>query len=281
MLRCGHLINDTQHGFLPEKSCTTQMVDYIDSLAESINRSSRTDAIYFDFAKAFDSVNHDILLSKLKSQYGIDGLLLKFIVNYLKGRKQKVVIGGHESSLKMVNSGVPQGSILGPLLFVLFINDMKLKVTSSTHIALYADDTKIWREIREYLDHLILQNDISALLQWSIDNKMSFHPAKCKVLKVTRQTEKFMDKFPYRLGNTYLEYMNQDKQNEKEKFEKDLGIIVTPNLMWDTHCEMLIRRANSRLGLTKRTCHFVKNRKQRLVLYQTMVRSIFQHCAEV
>ena len=152
---------------------------------------------------------------------------------------------------------------------------MKLKVTSGTHVALYADDTKIWREIKEYIYHLILPNDISALLQWSIDNKMSFHPAKCKVLKVTRQTEKFMDKFLYRLGNSYLDYMNQDRKNEKEKFEKDLGIIVIPNLTWDTHCEMLIRRANSRLGLTKRTCHFVKNRKQRLVLYQTMVRSIF------
>ena len=138
---------------------------YIDSLVETINRSSRTDASYFDFAKAIDSVTYDILLLKLKSQYG---LLLKFIANYLKCRKQKVIIGGHDSSLKTMNSGVPQGSILGPLLFVLFINNIKLKVTSGIHIALYADDTKIWRKIKEYLNHLILQNDISALLQWSV-----------------------------------------------------------------------------------------------------------------
>jgi ribonucleases P/MRP protein subunit RPP40 len=261
-----------QHGFLPGKSCTTQMVGFADSLASSINDAARTDVVYFDFAKAFDSVSHDVLLYKLKTQFGIDGTLLKFIKNYLEGRKQRVVIGGLESGLRTVNSGVPQGSILGPLLFVLFINDMHKSVSPGTNIALYADDTKIWRKIVSYMDHIILQRDISALLEWSRINKMTFHPDKCKVVKVTLQVERYMDKFPYFLGEKCLDYAD---------VEKDLGVKLVPRLCWNEHCQSLISSARSRLGLTKRTCHFIKNRRQRLIMYKTMVRSLFQHCAEI
>ncbi|MCP4459932.1 MAG: hypothetical protein GY816_18200, partial [Cytophagales bacterium] len=114
LAKCHHKLDQSQHGFLPQKSCTTQMVNYIDSLSVSINSNIRTDVIYFDFAKAFDSVNHDVILDKLKFEFGIEGTLLKFIMNYLKDRKQRVVIGGSQSDLKNVRSGVPQGSILGP-----------------------------------------------------------------------------------------------------------------------------------------------------------------------
>ena len=140
--RCGHLIDDRQHGFMNDKSCCTQLVTFCDSLALSLNENIRTHVIYFDFEKAFDSVNHDIILEKLKFQYGIDGLLLKFFVNYLKDRLQRVVIGNECSSYSPVISGVPQGSIVGPTLFVLFINDITQCVTPGTNIALYADDTK-------------------------------------------------------------------------------------------------------------------------------------------
>ena len=210
-------------------------------------------------------------MHKLKSEYGIDGVMLKFIVNYLQGRKQRVVIGGHQSELRSVNAGVPQGSIIGPLLFVLFINDMHKCVSPGTNIALYADDTKIWRKIESPEDHVILQNDINALLRWSVLNKMNFHPDKCHVVKVTLKRDKCVD-FTYRLGITDLEYVS---------VEKDLGVRVTPNLAWQKLSVSLISSARSRLGLTKRTCHFIKNRKQRLILYKAMVRSLFQHCAEV
>ena len=104
MAKCQHKLHQNQHGFLPRKSCTTQMVDFVDSLSSSINENIRTAVIYFDFAKAFASVNHDIILNKLKYKFGIDGTLLKFIMNYLKARRQCVVVGGTHSGYKNVRS---------------------------------------------------------------------------------------------------------------------------------------------------------------------------------
>ena len=143
MLRCSHLLDKHQHGFLPRKSCTTQMVPFVDSLVVTLNNSARADVVYFDFSKAFDTVSYDIILHKLKYKYGIDGLLLKFLISYLKSRTQRVVVGGSCSSTMDVTSGVPQGSIIGPTLFIMFINDMITEVSPGTNIALYADDAKI------------------------------------------------------------------------------------------------------------------------------------------
>ena len=112
---------------------------------------------------------------------------MKFFVDYLRDRQQCVVIGGQKSDYRPVASGVPQGSILGPLLFVMFINDMISCISEETKIALYADDTKIWREIIDWDDHLALQNDINSLFHWACVNKMSFHPQKCKVISVRRK----------------------------------------------------------------------------------------------
>ena len=276
MSACKDKIHSSQHGFLPSKSCTTQMVPFVDTLSVTINEMARTDVIYFDFAKAFDSVSHDIILFKLKHQYKIDGLLLKFLQSYLMDRKQCVVIDGHKSSFLGVLSGVPQGSILGPLLFVLFINDMQDCVDTLTAIALYADDTKIWRRIVHFSDHEALQNDINRLLQWSINNKMKFHPNKCKVLSVTNERKEiifpFTDVYPYHMGSDVLDYVQS---------EKDLGVHVTTNLLWNEQCNMLYAKANSRLGLTRRTCHFTKNTQQKRALYLALVRSQFQHCSVI
>ena len=129
-------IDGRQNGFLANKSCVTNMVGLCDSLALSINDNILTDVIYFDFAKAFDSVNHDIILSKLKYKFNVDGRLLKFIANYLKDRQQRVIIGNEISSPKCALSGVPQGSILGPLLSVLFINDLPSGLSPGTQLSL-------------------------------------------------------------------------------------------------------------------------------------------------
>ena len=126
--------------------------------------------------------------------------MLRFIKSYLQGRQQQVVVGGAVSDKLPVRSGVPQGSILGPLLFVLFINDIFSCISEGTKIALYADDTKVWREITRYEEHFVLQSDINTLYAWSLDNKMIFHPSKCKVVSVTMR-KNVLDNLPF---NTFL-----------------------------------------------------------------------------
>ena len=271
MSRCEHRINPSQHGFLPYKSCTTQMVLYTDSIARSLNENLKTDIVYFDFAKAFDSVNHDALLYKLKHHYRIEGLLLQFIKCYLQNRKQQVVIGSSVSAVGDVNSGVPQGSIVGPLLFVLFINDIGDNISQDTNIAMYADDTKIWRNIKSQHDNQTLQNDINLLQDWAEKNLMRFHPSKCHILSASRKRPP-KDKFQYMLDGTPLKYSN---------FEKDLGVIITPKLNFTDHCNKLYSKANSRLALNKRSCHFISNANIKRTLYLTMVRSLFEHCSVI
>ena len=202
--KCMHLINDKQHGFLPQKSCTTQLLTVVDDIAQSINLQDDVDIIYFDFAKAFDTMCHDMVLHKLKNKFKIDGLMLNFIRGYLQNRWQRVVIEGSFSDSVPVNSGVPQGSILGPLLFVLFINDIHEQISPGTNIALYADDTKIWRQIVSYNDCSILNKDINTLYNCVKLNKMNFHPKKCKVLSISLKRPSYyilpFDRYSYELG---------------------------------------------------------------------------------
>ncbi len=273
------LLDKRQHGFLSHKSCTTNMIDFSESLILSINdsHSMGTDVVYFDFSKAFDSVNHDLILQKLKFLYGIDGRFLKFIKNYLCDRDQRVVLGNSKSDVVSVMSGVPQGSILGPILFVLFINDLPAGLDPETNIALYADDTKIWRPIRGMADHIQLQNDIAYLDQWALDNKMSFHPQKSKVLSVCYKPPPFLGILPYLeyyyyLGGSMLDFVD---------WEKDLGVDVTNNFLFNIQCSRILAKASQQFGLTKRTCSFVKDLKRKRTLYLTLVRSQFEHCSQI
>ena len=147
LCRTQHLIDDRQHGFLKNKSCATNMTTLQDPVSSNLLLDLPTDIIYFDFSKAFDTVHHGLLLNKLKLQYHIEERMLKFFKNYLKDRTPRVVLDNCVSNEVEVLSGVPQGSILGPQLFVLFINDIYYNINENSKISLYADDTKLWRRI--------------------------------------------------------------------------------------------------------------------------------------
>ena len=277
LTHCKHLLYDNQHGFLPNKSCTTQLLPFSHDISLSLNSCGLIDVVYFDFAKAFDTVSHDIILEKLKYQFNVDGLMLKIIKNYLKGRTQQVLVNGKLSAPLSVKSGVPQGSILGPLLFVLFINDMQTVISEHTKIALYADDTKIWRHINSPIDHEILQRDIDALCNWAKSNKMKFHPDKCKILSINNFNKNLFHElpfyyYPYQLYNTILDYSTE---------EKDLGILTTPKFSFKLHQTYILNKAITQFNLLRRTCHFINNTCKRRTLYLTLVRSLFNHCSQI
>ena len=276
--RTYHLIDSRQNGFLKNNSCAMNSTTLIESLSTNLLQDLPTDTIYFDFAKAFDTVNHDLILSKLKYQYSIDGRMLKFFKSYLFNRTQRVVLDNCTSDTVDVLSGVPQGSILGPLLFVLFINDIFNNIDKNTLIGLYADDTELSRKIETWSDCDILQRDIDTLNNWCISNKMKFNTGKCKILTVAKSEPMFTNELPfckysYTLGDKILDYTS---------CERDLGILTNERLDWHEHHDYVLKKGYQMLGMTKRTCHFVFDRGKKRMLYLIfIVRSNFEHCSTI
>ena len=159
-----HFISPAQHGFLPGRSCVTQLLTALDQI-EHLDTGKQTDVIYLDMSKAFDKVCHPLLLSNLK-QCNVFGRLLDWFNAYLTNRKQRVTVSGETSTEVLVSSGVPQGSLLGPLLFLLFVNKLPDRCSSST-VACFADDTKIYKLIDSVDDSKALQSDLDSLMDWS------------------------------------------------------------------------------------------------------------------
>ena len=149
-------------------------------------------------------------------------------------------------------------------------------ISEGTNIALYADDTKIWREISGYDDHYVIQNDINRLYEWSVKNQMRFHPKKCKALSVSLQRNVF-DNLPF---NQFF-YSLHDIDIDFVSAHTDLGVIMNTRLNWGDQCRMLLAKASSRLALIKRTCHFTTDKRQKRSLYLALVRSIFEHCSVI
>jgi hypothetical protein len=159
-----NILTDKQHGFRNRRSCETQLVATIQKIAQNLTSKGQVDFILLDFAKAFDKDLRRRLLHKLKF-YGVDGTTLAWISSFLSNRKQLVLLDGVKSSEKEVLSGVPQGTVLGPLLFLSFINDLP-DVTTSSDARLFADDFLLYRHVNSQNDSDLLQNDLSALEKW-------------------------------------------------------------------------------------------------------------------
>ena len=225
-------ITSLQHGFMCSRSCSLQLLSVLHSIGEALNKNKQTDILYLDFAKAFDAVDHVILVEKLK-WYGVTGQLLDWFSDYLKDRSQRVVIDGTASERLPVTSGVPQGSLVGPLLFVIFINDLPDVIHEQTSTALYADDTKLHRTILSVKDCAILQQDLTSLNTWSHESNMKFNASKCKVLTIMRK--KTPVNHEYHLGEVNIQRVQQ---------EKDLGVTITKNLTWDSHVMRVVLKAN-------------------------------------
>ena len=260
------LLSDTQHGFRKKRSCETQLLQTIDTLAKAINNKDQLDSILLDFSKAFDKVSHRKLIIKMK-HYGISGNILSWITDFLSNRTQCVVVRGKSSKNSPVISGVPQGTVLGPLLFLIYINDMPSKVKS--RIALFADDAYLYRSIKSPEDTKQLQNDLNELVTWENDWSMSFHPDKCFVLRITNK-HKIID-------STYEIHGKQLKLVNKAKY---LGVVIAHNLSWKHHINSITAKAtNTRLFLQR---NLPKSDKEtRLTCYKTFIRPIVEYACTV
>jgi hypothetical protein len=220
--------------------------------------------VYLDFCKAFDTVPHCRLVKKLEA-HGVCGKVKEWIKNWLTNRRQRVCVDGDISEWVDVTSGVPQGSVLGPVLFLIYINDLDQGIVSK--IGKFADDSKLSKTIKDQKGIEELQSDLAKLEKWSNMRQMKFNIDKCSVIHLGKVNPKNQ----YTLGNSIL------KHSERER---DLGVIIDKTMKFSEQVNSAVGKANSVLGMIKRniTC---KNKNIITKLYKSLVRPILEYCVQV
>lgn len=254
------LLCDEQHGFVPGRSCVTQLLTVMEAWTEMLDKGTPIDVVYLDFKKAFDSVPHLRLLSKLET-YGICGQIKEWIADFLQGRCQRVRVNDELSDWTKVRSGVPQGSVLGPTMFVLCINDLPDGLQGSVKI--YADDTKLYGKASTKDDLCSIQSDLDALMEWSNTWQMHFNTQKCKVLHIGPGNVKHI----YALGDDVLEATSE---------EKDLGILIDDELKFHNHVAYAVKKANGVLSCIRRSFE-CRDRSTIPKLYKGLVRPLIDY----
>lgn len=250
-----------QHGFLPKRSCSTQLLEVMEDWTTALEGGHSLDVSYLDFSKAFDTVPHKRLLSKLRA-YGVGGKLLEWIESFLTGRFQRVVVQGSMSDWSPVSSGIPQGTVLGPTLFTIYVNDLPNCVSSS--VKLFADDTKVYCRVPQpQLSALPLQHDLDALVEWSERWLLKFNVSKCKVMHVGSR-------------NPCLTYSLQGTTIDTVLSEKDLGIIMDRQLKFHEQAAAVVAKATQMLALVRRSfCNL--DTFMLPLLYKAMVRPVLEY----
>lgn len=260
------ILNESQHGFRKKRSCESQLILTIHDLAKSLDEGGQIDAILLDFSKAFDKVPHQRLRMKLE-YYGVRGETLDWISGFLNGRTQSVVCNGSVSSQCEVESGVPQGTVLGPLLFLVYINDLPDSVCSSTR--LFADDCLLYRRITSEQDAKTVQDDLDKLQKWENDWQMSFNPDKCEVLRVTLKRKP-----------TITNYFIHGKCLETVKSAKYLGLNIDSKLTFNNHVDTIAKKANKTRAFIARTTKRCPQ-QVKAEAYKTYVRPLLEYSASV
>lgn len=259
-----NLIAPSQHGFVYGRSTTTNLVTFMSTASHVVCNRGQLDVVYFDLSKAFDLVDHKLLLSKL-SYYGVCGQVLAWFKNYLLNREGYVRVNNFTSATFKIISGVPQGSILGPLLFSIFVNDVQ-HVVSDSFCLQYADDTKIYREIRTVDDCIKLQNDANSFNDWCKRNKLSLNRTKTKVMTLSRKSQLVC--YPYRIHGDLLSRVSQIR---------DLGVIFDSSLRFDHHVTKVVCTSLRMLGVSCRLTREFSNPSAFLTLYCALCRSQLEY----
>lgn len=258
-----NLFSNKQYGFIKGRSTVLQLLKIMDDWTEMLEHGGQIDVIYTDFEKAFDKVPHNRLISKLHS-YNINADIISWIKAYLENRVQRVRVNSCFSSWAKVESGIPQGSILGPLLFIIYINELPNICDSGSKLYLYADDAKIYKQIFNRQDRDNLQCDLNKLNSWADNWLLKLNIVKCKKISFGRHIE----------GTEHYNIDNVDLENVESI--KDLGVIYDPYLKFDLHMSEKINKAYSILGIIKRNFKYL-DKDSFLVMYKSLVRSHLEY----
>ncbi|KAL5266962.1 hypothetical protein ACHWQZ_G004116 [Mnemiopsis leidyi] len=255
-------ISKHQHGFVKGKSCLSNLLETFDNILNLLDEGVPVDLLFFDFSKAFDTVPHFRLLSKLEG-FGIKGKVLEIIKDFLTERTMRVCVEGQWSEVKHVLSGVPQGSVLGPLLFILYVNDLPDIVKNK--IKLFADDLKL---ICNANDNRSIADDILELEIWESIWGLKFNPSKCKVVHVNFN------------NNPNVKYSLNGVELEVSAQEKDLGVITHSSLLWNEQIKTSVSKANQMI------CWVVRNLINReknvmLAIYKALIRPHLEYCVQL
>ena len=258
-----NLLNSSQHGFLKGRSCCTNLLEFFEKVTKLFDEGKPVDIIYLDLCKAFDKVPFKRLLLSVK-KLGVRGKILKWLEDWLNGRQQRVVLNGKFSDWLAVLSGIPQGSVLGPILFLIFINELDNAAILIDLISKFADDTKLCKAVQSEEDRAALQGVLDNLTEWAESTGMAFNVNKCKVLHVGNSN----NKHEYKVNGSNLITVDS---------EKDLGVKYLNSLKPGGQCSEAARTANFVLGQICRNFHY-RDKEVFLNLYKRYVRVHLEYC---
>ena len=261
------LLSQSQHGFRHGRSCMTQLVEHLDAVLGDLELGYNADVMLLDMAKAFDKVSHQKLLEKL-NKFGIGGKLLNWIESFLVGRSQSVVVQGVMSTSAEVKSGVPQGTVLAPLLFLLYVDDLA-SVLKHSSIRLFADDAKVHKTIQTEGDRKLLLEDLGRIDQWAKENSMQLHSNKYQLLQHGGNEEL---KCPYNLSNGHIVSSTETV--------RDLGVTVDTGLNWKDHITEICGKAKQVSGRILRSFES-RDKDTMLTLLKSFVRPQLEYVSPI
>ena len=256
------LICNEQHGFRKGRSCLTNLLETFEDWTKTLDEGYGLDIVFLDYRKAFDSVPHQRLILKLRT-FGLGVKLQNWIRNFLRTRTMQVNVRGTLSKERPVLSGVPQGSVLGPLLFILYVNEIPAVVNNK--MKMFADDTKIWSRVENIQEISTLQEDLDRLTVWSELWQLDFNRDKCKVMKVGHQYD--------------TRYHMKDQELEEIEEEKDLGVWITSQLKSNQHCSKAAAKATRIIAMVRRNFQRLDKEDFKLI-YTVYIRPHLEYCVQ-